>query len=91
MSDVEEILWKLQRLSEPNGLITSDVEWATQQLLELVNKAQIDELERLYRKGDKLRGVKQTGEISMVVIHGQRVKDRILELKTKPQREHKPQ
>lgn len=32
--ELDEILNRLQRLAEPNGLITSDIEWAETQLTE---------------------------------------------------------
>lgn len=40
--DIDRILSTLQRLAEPNGLITSDIEWATQQLELLIKRARVE-------------------------------------------------
>lgn len=36
MSKLDDILRKLQRMAEPNGLITSDIEWAEQAIKDLM-------------------------------------------------------
>lgn len=55
--ELDEILYRLQRLAEPNGLITSDIEWAKAQLIawrdKQVGAARIDELERLLNSGER--------------------------------------
>lgn len=45
--ELATVLWKLQRLAEPNGLTTADVRWATEQIEVIITQ----QTQEAYKKG----------------------------------------